>query len=1061
MLKKSFSNFLFSIIIISIIFNLNIFCIDDAVDPSSCSNENSNNTNNSYYNTITYKCVQKNDSNSNYEIENENIKCKYGYYFNTTINNCSLCEANTVSSGDRSKCVKCEKEKYNFITDENDNNVDIYFCNCTNTDEIVYAQIEFDKKGNSLEYQYCNENFNLINLTKDDENYKNKKFVLQSELAISNGSIYLKRNESNKIPINENYTDEFSSSFVSKKMSDEINNMNIPFSTNQPNAIYFLDSYYYQRGNYENIPSRDSDIVSYVKRPSSSEYSSPVPPGQSNINEKEFKEKVFNCFRLNDQKTCQYLMNECVLTLYQTDYFFCNVFKQFSNTFGLYLYYSDSNENNDDSVLYDTEKIQFKVNVGNTGGIEVDKLEYIIKIWDLEGNYEEKELKNELILCTNTYNDTEDFRSVGVTLVNECFLDPNKLMNSKMNFYELYLKIKRSNFEEYFPIPVIIENENNQREIIVNEKAGTNRFLLHKRFFLINNRYNFLGFAKTIKLKVRFQNKEYRTENRIYIPFLKIEYFAVQNTQNQNQDENKYLMLSFRSEYNMDERLHIIPSIYAIFYVLLSLTGIFVVLKMCIWSKIHTFSLSRDNYFVFFLINFFIYLFRYTGLFLFAFCWITTAYWYIFYKLQFRAYIFLPDLDLAYRSLFKNFNIVWGIGCCSFFLYMLSRVYDQLNYDVFFIDWEHDKDLLVNYNANNIHSAKYKGAWRPIHIANQFNILQKERTISISICFGFLIMLWYYHRTHWNQFAQMSPNKVWVNNSPESMHLRYFITTFILVITGLVQYFLRRILNLILIPLKKNEFLDLCSVANISVIILDDKLHGYYIHGQSPFGKADTNFSELIQFLEEERKGKIRGRGLTGDEEDNLQSYEIYLSNNMRDIYDDLYYIEVNQELNAAEENDRAGNQSRYPIFFRYIPKKLDVDKYYHLNNYMNTQLKNKIQQVASQSKIFVKERTLIERFLQLPPKLDLISANARELVFYKDPGMNFDNVCFTGMEIEWLIMVVYIFQMWCISLQKYSDCLPVAIFMTYLMEKVAFRIRIYYGEKNVARKAVVDNRFL
>ena len=117
-------------------------------------------------------------------------------------------------------------------------------------------------------------------------------------------------------------------------------------------------------------------------------------------------------------------------------------------------------------------------------------------------------------------------------------------------------------------------------------------------------------------------------------------------------------------------------------------------------------------------------------------------------------------------------------------------------------------------------------------------------------------MLWYYHRTHWNQFAQMSPNSAWVNNSPESMHLRYFITTFVLVVTGLVHYFLCRILNLILIPLKKNEFLDLCSVVNISVIILDDKLHGYYIHGQSPIIKADTNFSELIQFLEEERKEK-------------------------------------------------------------------------------------------------------------------------------------------------------------------------------------------------------------
>ena len=38
------------------------------------------------------------------------------------------------------------------------------------------------------------------------------------------------------------------------------------------------------------------------------------------------------------------------------------------------------------------------------------------------------------------------------------------------------------------------------------------------------------------------------------------------------------------------------------------------------------------------------------------------------------------------------------------------------------------------------------------------------------------------------------------------------------------------------------------------------------MHGQSPLGKADTNLSELVKFLEEEGKGKIRGRSLTEDE---------------------------------------------------------------------------------------------------------------------------------------------------------------------------------------------------
>ena len=1013
--------------LITILFYINIKCIDDA----TLNNCNSN----QIYDTINYKCIDK-------------IICEYGYYYNSTTKNCELCENYTVSSGERKTCVKCVDEngaipnsQYgNYINEKNET---VFTCGCENIGEenVVYVQIEKDKSGNDLEYQYCNKKINLNESGTIKIGDTNRKVILQSDIKKINGALYL--NQSNTFIKCISTYKQINNTELCIPSQLEDNFFSSTDSTITANLIFSERYSPYELGNYKNRPTRDSDFVSYIKRPSEDDYSS-TESISFNINLGE----VINYLFHNDN---DYLKNYCAIALYSQNFELCN-------RFGYNKVMEPAN------FLCDPEKIPNPVIVGNINNenVELDKLDYYFSKWDESGQFIDNVKKNELIICSETYNDSQDFKKVGATLVNECFMDVNKLLNETSYFYEMYLNLP--NYKENpVPIYVIIDNENGQRTKILNDN-NCNEFNLRKRFFIfkkINN--NQLIYAKTIKLKVRFQNREHRKDNRIFAPYLRIEYFSHNlNTNNNNRDNaNNLIMVSFRSEYNMDERAHIIPSIYTIFYIFLTLTGIFVVIKMCIWSKIHTYNLSRDNYFVFFIINFFIYLFKYVGLFLFLFSFVVTFYWYVFYKLQFRAYVFLPDLDIAYRSLYKNFNIVWGIGCCSYFIYMLSRIYDQLNYDVFFIDWEHDKDLLVNYNANNIHSSKYKGAWRAIHIANQFNILQKERTISISICFGFLIMLWYYHRTHWNQFAQMSPNVAWVEHSPENMYLRHFITTFVLVITGLVQYFLRRILNLILIPLKKNEFLDLCSVANISVIILDDKLHGYYIHGQSPFGKADTNFVDLIQFLEEERKGKIRGRGLTGDEEDNLQSYEIYLSNNMRDIYDDLYYIEVNQEINAAEENDRAGNQSRYPIFFRYIPKKLDVDKYYHLNNYMNTQLKNKIQQVASQSKIFVKERTLLERFLQLPPNLDLISANARELVFYKDPGMNFDNVCFTGMEIEWLILVAYVFQMWCISLHKYSDCLPVAIFMTYLMEKVAFRLRVYYGEKNVARKAVIDNRFL
>ena len=108
-----------------------------------------------------------------------------------------------------------------------------------------------------------------------------------------------------------------------------------------------------------------------------------------------------------------------------------------------------------------------------------------------------------------------------------------------------------------------------------------------------------------------------------------------------------------------------------------------------------------------------------------------------------------------------------------------------------------------------------------------------------------------------------------------------------------------------------------------------------------------------------------------------------------------------------------------------------------------------------------VKDKTCLERFFKFPPSIDLTSNNIRELVFYRDPGENFDDVLFIGMELEFLIFVIYVWQMWCISLEQYNQALPISIFMTYVMEQIFFRVRVFFGEKNVAKKAVVDNRFL
>ena len=68
-------------------------------------------------------------------------------------------------------------------------------------------------------------------------------------------------------------------------------------------------------------------------------------------------------------------------------------------------------------------------------------------------------LGNELILCTQTYNDTNDFRKFGNTIINSCSVDLRLYMkeNYETKFYQMYLKINDNNFQI---IPVRINNNN-------------------------------------------------------------------------------------------------------------------------------------------------------------------------------------------------------------------------------------------------------------------------------------------------------------------------------------------------------------------------------------------------------------------------------------------------------------------------------------------------------------------------------------------------------------------------------------------------------------------------
>ena len=48
------------------------------------------------------------------------------------------------------------------------------------------------------------------------------------------------------------------------------------------------------------------------------------------------------------------------------------------------------------------------------------------------------------------------------------------------------------------------------------------------------------------------------------------------------------------------------------------------------------------------------------------------------------------------------------------------------------------------------------------------------------------------------------------------------------------------------------EFVDLCSMSNVSVFAMAHGEFGYYIHGRSVHGRADVSMREMSEMLERE-----------------------------------------------------------------------------------------------------------------------------------------------------------------------------------------------------------------
>lgn len=108
------------------------------------------------------------------------------------------------------------------------------------------------------------------------------------------------------------------------------------------------------------------------------------------------------------------------------------------------------------------------------------------------------------------------------------------------------------------------------------------------------------------------------------------------------------------------------------------------------------------------------------------------------------------------------------------------------------------------------------------------------------------------------------------------------------------------------------NFIDLCSLCNISVFILYDNQYGYYIHGRSPTGTTDVNMKEMRDRLSREVDQRIGGRGLEPNSED--QTFIIQVDRAFRLQYEVLLrtYQVQNFLLSSITSSSLESNLNTY-----------------------------------------------------------------------------------------------------------------------------------------------------
>ncbi|KAJ3122034.1 Meckelin [Nowakowskiella sp. JEL0407] len=411
-----------------------------------------------------------------------------------------------------------------------------------------------------------------------------------------------------------------------------------------------------------------------------------------------------------------------------------------------------------------------------------------------------------------------------------------------------------------------------------------------------------------------------------------------------------------------------------------------------------------------------------------------SIYYLSFYKGQSVLFVVIPhnDGDVA------NFTGVLIVAFVCQLLFVGKKVYDQCNVDIFFCDWEKTKGKLSSGNEESSKNVPIS-IWRLIFMANQWNSIQNYRRINVEILL--LCMYFFLQGLGYRYAAKLTPeiNDLTIGTvSPILLFAVNSITWFILVAIQLIlqTIYARFYRNKIL------QYIDLLSLCNISLLLFDEKCHGYYIHGRSVHGSADTDMQEMNANLKKEENDLVPKRGLNDSDQ---QSFELVVSQGFKNLYRKVYQVVVSQENNKLSKPAlrlRRLNIRESPA----SASSTSIKAYETINKFICSF----IDKNSKEHQYVIRTKSYFEKLFGASPDMTGMS------IFFHDE-LGISRVLLYGVEFMHLILLILLYNM----IDILTDNSYLAILVTYVLDIVIRIVRSVFGERNISKKSLLDWKFL